>query len=71
MDGSKAEQIFLWFLLYFVSDTDVAEKLTPKSGREVFMYDVATMVSRGVHNIQFAHEKDPGNTMVAKHTKLH
>ncbi len=29
-------------------------------GRIVFSYDVATLVERGVHNIVFAHEKDPG-----------
>lgn len=39
--------------------TDIAANLTTIGGRLVYVYDVPTMVSRGVSNIQFVHEKDP------------
>jgi hypothetical protein len=47
--------------------TDVARRVTTLSGRDVYVYDVAALVERGVHNIQFAHEKDPGADFIDLH----
>ena len=41
--------------------TDIATSLTTTAGRDVWVYDVPTLIERGIHNIGFAHEKEPGN----------
>ena len=40
--------------------TDIATPVSTSAGRDVLVYDVPTLVERGIYNIGFAHEKDPG-----------
>ena len=40
--------------------TDIATLVSTSAGRDVFMYDISTLVERGIYNIGFAHEKEPG-----------